>query len=382
MKTHVRRLGIGLTALVVTAHSALALPPGSTPREIELGENAAEDIAKTVVFVDDPEALAKLQKMLDEIAAATTRPDIKYKPHIIQSPLVNAFVIPGGWVYVTTALLDNAESDDEVAGVMAHEIAHNVEQHAIRRMREMPRGLGLLQLASIAALIIGKSPEAAVLAGTAANTITAAVLNGHTIEMEKEADAEGIKYLTRTQYNPTGFLTFLEKLASSSGKFIEEEMGIYRTHPLTRDRVSSAEQRLHEFNVPVLRRKVTDAPTPEIRPVDVGEPGVVEIVYRGKRLLLLAPSGDADNDAERAAQVVASIDWALDHELDESRIKIIPAEGGVLLAPERGPRFFLGTEDGRLNGKGEAILAADLRRTIAGLVLDDRTRFRANSVLH
>lgn len=364
-------------ALAASAGPVLSLPPGSTPREIELGREASEDIAKAVRLVDDPEELAKLQAMLDEIAAATDRPDIKYVPHIVASPSVNAFVIPGGWVYITTGLLDSAESDDEIAGVLAHEIAHNVDQHAIRAMREAPKGLGLLQLASIAALILGKSPEAAVLAGTAANTITAAVLNGNTIEMEKEADHDGIGYLTRTHYNPTGFLTFMERLAASSGKFVEEDLGIYRTHPMTRDRVEAARERLEEFGVPILRRLVTENPEPEARRTSESGREATEIVYGDERLLLLA-----GHDDDRAARAVETIAFALDHELDAGRIKVLPVPHGVVFQPEDGPSLFLGKEDGEVSGNGEAVAAGRLRERIDSIVRADRDRNRANTQLY
>ncbi len=366
-------LAAGLVLAAALAAPALALPPGSTPREIDLGEEAAQDVAKSVTVVDDPERVAKLQAMLDEIAKVTPRPEIKYTPHIVASPVVNAFVLPGGWVYVTTGLLDAVESDDELAGVLGHEIAHNVNQHAIERMRSAPKGLSLLQLASIAAIIIGRSPEAAILASTAANAITAAVLNGNSIEAEKEADAHGIGYLTQTKYNPTGFLTFLEKLASTSGKFYEEQLGIYQTHPLTRDRVRAAKAELVEANVPVLRRLVTKAPRPEGRPITVeGEPAT-EILYEGERLLVIA-----SQDSSRVAQVVDTVRWVLDHELKESDVKIVPAESGVLFTAAGAPPLFLSAGDGRVDGRGEAVLAGELRTHLAGIVIAEQNRYRAN----
>ncbi|HET9886195.1 MAG TPA: M48 family metalloprotease, partial [bacterium] len=308
-----------------------ALPPGSTPRELELGAEAAKDIANSVQFVTDPTQLAKLQAILDEIRKVTPRPEIQYLPHIVATPVINAFVIPGGYVYVTTGLLSSVESDDELAGVLAHEIAHNVQQHAIQRMNSAPKGLGLLQLAAIAALIIGKSPEAAVLANTAANAVTAAVLKGGSIEAEEEADACGIGYLVHTKYNPTGFLTFLERLASSSGKFFEEEMGIYQTHPLTRDRVHSARGQLEELNVPILRRLVLRVPQPEAHPINVEGSSATDITYQGERLFVLA-----GQDSARSAAALATVSWVLDRELQTSDIKIIPAEGGVLFSPGSG----------------------------------------------
>jgi predicted Zn-dependent protease len=269
--------------------------------------------------------------------------------------------------------LDTVESDDELAGILAHEIAHNVNQHAIERMRSTPRGLGLLQLAAVAALIIGKSPEAAVLANTAANAITAAVLKGSSIDAEKEADAHGINYLTRTKYNPTGFLTFLERLASSAGKFFEEELGIYQTHPLTRDRVRSARSELEEHDVPILRRLVIQSSQPEARLISVQGKPATEIAYEGERLFVLA-----GQDSARSAAVLATVSWVLDRELKESDIKIIPAEGGVLFEPGTGPSTFFSAEDGRIDGRGEAVFAGELRTHLAEIVIAEQNRYRAN----
>lgn len=354
-----------------------ALPPGSTPKEIELGEDAAKDIAKSVEFVDDEKTLAKLQAMLDEIAAGTERPRIEYKPHIVSSPLINAFTLPGGWVYVTTGLLDNVQSDDELAGVLAHEIAHNVDQHAIERMRSAPRGLGLLRLATIAALIIGRSPEAAILADTAANTITAMVLQGGSVSAEEEADADGIRYLTQTHYNPVGFLTFMERLGSSSGKFIEEELGIYRTHPFTRDRVLAAEQRIRDLRIPLHRRLVIKAPQPESRRVSRDGRKLTEIVYREERMFLLA-----GHDSTRAQDAVTFVGWVLDHEVPESDLKLVPVEHGVVCQPAGGPPLFLSVDDGEVNGGGEVALAERLRQSLGRLVSDEQARWKTNAQMY
>ena len=372
-----RRWFVAVAGLLAFGVPASALPPGSTPREIELGEDAAKDIAKSVEFVEDEKELAKLKGMLDDIAAGTERPEVNYVPHIVSSPLVNAFTLPGGWVYVTTGLLDDVRSDDELAGVLAHEIAHNVNQHAIERMRNTPRGLGLLQLASIAALIIGRSPEAAILAGTAANTITAMVLQGGSLAAEKEADADGIRYLTQTHYNPVGFLTFMERLASSSGKFIEEDMGIYRTHPLTRDRVMTAEEELKEYKVPLHRRLVLDPPQPETRRLTREATPLTEVMYRNERLFLLS-----GHDSTRAAEAVATVRWVLDFEVGEDGMKLVPAEGGVVLQPAGGPSLFLTVADGEANGEGEVPLAQRLRRRLTEIVADEQARWKANAQMY
>ncbi|GJM44699.1 MAG: peptidase M48 [Gemmatimonadota bacterium] len=371
-----QRLG-ATVALIPFAGSAWALPPGSTPRELELGQEAAADIAKAVELVDDEEQVAKLQAMLDEIAAATDRPEIEYRAHIVDTPAVNAFVIPGGWVYVTTGLLEAVESDDELAGVLGHEIAHNVNQHAIQRMRDAPRGLGLLQLAALAAMIIGRSPELGLVANAAANTITAMVLKGGSIAAEVEADEDGIEYLSRTRFNATGALTFHERMAIGVGRAYEEDLGIYQTHPFGRDRVMAARAKLKELGIPVHRRLVTRAPVPTARDLVRDDGPATEISYQGERLLLLA-----GNDPARSAALIESIVYTLDHEVELADIRIIPAQAGVLFAPGDGPRFLFSEEDGVANGNGVVLTADRLRQKLGGLLADEQARIQANTILY
>jgi Peptidase family M48 len=367
----------GLAALLAPAGPVAALPPGSTPRELELGEKAAHDVERAVQLVDDGKTLAKLQSMLDEIAVATPRPEIHYTPHIVATPVVNAFALPGGWVYVTTGLLDAVASDDELAGVLAHEVAHNVNQHAIKRMREAPRGLGLLQLAAIAAMIVGKSPELGIVANAAANSITAMVLQGGSIADEEQADADGIRYLTHTHYNPVGALTLHERMASTVGKLYEAEMGIYRTHPFSRDRVIAARKELQDLGIPILRRLVTDPPVPEAHPLPLGDETVTEVTYLDRRLLLLAGT-----DPERTKQLLSTIRWALDHEVEEKDVKIVPDPDGALFQPGDGPGFLFTSGDGRANGGTEVELAGNLREQLGTLLENERARIRANTVLY
>jgi predicted Zn-dependent protease len=383
MPRSVTRFLLAGTVLAVLAGATptLALPPGSTPRELELGAEAAADFEKSMVFVDDEKALADLQAMIDEIGRVSPRPEIEYKVHIVATPMVNAFVVPGGYVYVTTGLLDMVESDDELFGVLCHEVAHNVNQHAITRMREAPiKKLTLLQLATLvaqAAMVIKGAPEGAILADAATQHITAAVLNPGSVAAEVEADHDGIDYMVRTGYNPAGFLTFMERLASSSGKFFEEELGIHNTHPLTRDRVNAAKARLEEFGVPILRRLVTDAPQPRWTGVLVRGQEATEILYQKEMLLLLA-----GQDSLRAAAAVSFVGWALDHELAESDIKIQPEVGGVLLVPGEGPPLRLTREDGALDGSGEVAVAGRLRERLALLVAAEQASIRANYQLY
>jgi predicted Zn-dependent protease len=381
MRSGIRGLLGGAALAVVVAVAVRALPPGSTPKELELGREASEEIESAVVLVNDPEAVAELQAMIDEIASVSPRPDIQYKVQIVATPGVNAFVLPGGWVYVTTGLIEMVQSDDELVGVLCHEVAHNVNQHAIARMREAPLGkLSLLRIATLAAqvgLVLGGAPEGALLADAAASHITAAVLNPGSVAAEVEADHDGIEYMVHTHWNPTGFLTFMERLGSSSGKFFEQELGIHNTHPLTRDRIHAARDRLEELGVPILRRLVTDAPQPRWTRIQSRGQDATEVTYRGERLFLLA-----GHDPERAEAAVASVKYALDYELPEDRILVRPERDHVVLVPADGPSLDLTRADGEVNGGGEVLLAGRVRDRLAELVANEQASIRASYQLY
>jgi hypothetical protein len=134
---------------------------------------------------------------------------------------------------------------------------------------------------------------------------------------------------------------------------------------------------MDELGVPILRRLVTDAPAPQARSAEREGRQVTDIVYGEERLLTLA-----GHDPDRAARAVETIAFALDHELDAARIKVIPVPHGVQIQPQDGPSLFLGREDGEASGDGEAVAAGRLRERIAALVAADQRRIRANNQLY
>ena len=100
-------------------------PPFSPEYEKRVGEETAAQVEATYERYKDEETQAKVDAMATEIAAASARPEVTYDVRLIDTDEVNAFSIPGGFVYVTKGLLDEVQSDDELAGVLSHEIAHN-----------------------------------------------------------------------------------------------------------------------------------------------------------------------------------------------------------------------------------------------------------------
>ncbi len=173
------------------------------------------------------------------LAKTSESPDLKFTFTILDTPMVNAFALPGGYVYVTRGLLALSSDEAELAGVLAHEIGHVTARHSAERY-------GQATAAKIAQIGLG------ILFGGAASDAVGAVgglaLKSFSREQEHEADLLGIRYLARAGYDPQAMATFLEHLLADSRLEAEmagqagkaDEFNIMQTHPRTADRVAAA----------------------------------------------------------------------------------------------------------------------------------------------
>ncbi|MCP5432842.1 MAG: M48 family metalloprotease [Alphaproteobacteria bacterium] len=168
---------------------------------------------------------------------------------VLNSPVVNAFALPGGYVYVTRGLMALANSEEEFAGVLAHEIGHVVRRHAAQRM-DAAQTVGILgTLGTIGALILGGES-----AGQLAQSLIGALGQGYILkysrEQEYEADRVGVTYLARTGYDPYAMATFLgqmDKMSALEAKIAGQQydpnrVDYFSTHPNTQDRARQAVQ--------------------------------------------------------------------------------------------------------------------------------------------
>ena len=189
---------------------------------------------------------AELQHYIDSLgqllARASDRPNLQYTFTVLDSPIVNAFATPGGYVYVTRGLLALANSEAEVAGVLAHEIGHVAARHAAERQSQAV-------LASIPGILTGAVTGSDTLA-QAANSGAAAHLQSYSRDQEYQADLLGVRYLSRTHYDPLGMASFLTQLqandkleAAVMGRpEMADQFSIMSTHPRTADRIQRAIQ--------------------------------------------------------------------------------------------------------------------------------------------
>lgn len=220
------------------------VPRGATRREIEMGDKAQAELERSPQLkLIDPKSsptaralLDKLNEMVRELGSRSSRPEIAYEVKVIDDSDLNAFTLPNGKIYVYRGLLDFAASDDEVAGVLSHEIGHNAKMHAIRGQAKAKK-MTWAGLAAMAAMLTGKSGADI---GQFSQYLVAGILSGYSVGYEKEADAEAIEQMKGTRWNASALVTFMQRLEQAEKSRPEFEPGIFRTHPPSKERADSA----------------------------------------------------------------------------------------------------------------------------------------------
>lgn len=210
----------------------------STDREVKLGAGIAQQVEKEYKLVDDPLMQNRLQEIGRRIAGVCDRKEIQYSFKVLDDEEVNAVALPGGFIYVNKGLIEKVANDDELAGVVAHEVGHVVARHSIKKLQAM-QGFTVLRV------LLAQSPLPADV-GTAADAAFLELLLGYSREDELLADQLGARYAKRAGYNPRGMLDFLEKLQEVNRRQPLRPRSYFKTHPSVPDRVRVVKQELGE----------------------------------------------------------------------------------------------------------------------------------------
>ena len=219
-------------------------------KEQKLGKKLSENIEKKYEVVEDLNQNSLITEIGNKLARASDLNGMSYHFKILKMDGPNAFSIPGGYIYVTYDLFDYIQSDDELAGILAHEIAHVIHNHALKQTRDNTK----FTLLTILAVLLTREPDVGILGKL--TTIT--LLNQYSREYEEEADLTAIDLLIKTGYNPVGFLTFLERLYTREMFKPEVNLGIFQTHPETENRINYVKDKLKERGIDIDRRATTD----------------------------------------------------------------------------------------------------------------------------
>ncbi|MBI3920810.1 MAG: M48 family metalloprotease [Armatimonadetes bacterium] len=301
-----------------------SIPPGSTPKEEQIGRRESAAISRSFVLLHDEAALDKLRLMVHTLAKLSERPDIQYQVNIVDEKQPNAFTIPGGYIYVTKGLLDFARTDHELAAVLAHEIGHNTGMHALRMMAKA-RKLQPYQILSLLSVAFGGVSARAV--GAFSQYAFIGILNGFGVEMESEADSVAVDYLEKSSWSPTGIITFMEHMRQEELRRPQRsDPGIFRTHPATEERYSMALQKLRSHGLPLERSLTIGTPPITVASVKLIAREAAEIRVSGEKLWVVGASAEA-TPVVRAEGIAKRLKEALAHGVRMYQLSVHDASG-------------------------------------------------------
>ena len=228
----------------------------STQQEVQLGQQTAAQVEQQLPILRDQQITAYVDQLGQRIAHTTSRADLDWHFAVVNTDVINAFALPGGFVYVNRGILERASNESELAGVMGHEIEHVVRRHSVKQMEQMQgANVGVALACALTRVCENQAAQAAIQVGGAA------VFAKFSRTDEIQADEGGFNNVIRTGINPTGMLTFFQKLLAE-----EERSGgggaassWFSDHPGTQDRIADIQRMLSGMNQTQLRSLATDS---------------------------------------------------------------------------------------------------------------------------
>ena len=243
-----RRLRSGLAALcfalLLSSSSAVVeaqlLGPLSEQEEIEVGRTAAEEIEKGLDLMSDDLVTSYVSDLGQALAAHSGRSSLAYHFKVVNTSEINAFALPGGFIYVNRGLIEAAENEDELVGVLAHEISHVVARHGAEQVqRAAYANLGLTVLGSIFGDGTGGQ-----IGRIAAEMATAGTFMRFTRDAEREADRLGAENVVAEGHDPRGMITFFEKLGALRDGQANAVERFFASHPQPDERITNIQDLL------------------------------------------------------------------------------------------------------------------------------------------
>ena len=210
----------------------------STDKEVQMGQSISKQVEKEYKAAEDPLVQKRVEDIGKKIVAVSDRKDIDYHFMVLNEDDVNAVSLPGGYVYVNKGLVEKVDNDDELAGVLAHEVGHIVARHSIKKLQA-------LQGYSILRILVAAAPSSGEV-GAASDAAFTELLLGYSREDELLADQLGARYAKLAGYDPHAMITFLKKLQEINKRMPLQPKSYFKTHPYVPDRIRVVKQELGE----------------------------------------------------------------------------------------------------------------------------------------
>ncbi len=211
----------------------------SLEREIALGKSLAQEVDKSAKFIDDP-VVNEYVNRVGQNLVRNSDAQVPFTIKVIDSDVVNAFALPGGFFYVNSGLILHADEESELAGVMAHEIAHVAARHGTKQATKGD----IIQIASIPAMIFIPYTWAGYALYQGMNFMIPVTFLKFSRDAEREADYLGLQYMYKAGYDPNAFVAFFEKVEADEKKQPGTIPKVFATHPPTPDRIEASQKEI------------------------------------------------------------------------------------------------------------------------------------------
>ncbi len=211
----------------------------SIQHEIELGKQLSQEVEKTAKFINDPVVVEYVNRVGQNLVRNSDA-QVPFTIKVIDSDEVNAFALPGGFFYVDSGLILHADSESELAGVMAHEIAHVCLRHGTKQMTKQD----IAQLASIPAMIFIPYSWAGYAMYQGMNFGIPLAFLKFSRDDERQADYYGLQYMYKAGYDPNSFVMFFEKIEADEKKEPGTIPKVFADHPPTPDRIVAIQKEI------------------------------------------------------------------------------------------------------------------------------------------
>ncbi|MGH9714839.1 MAG: M48 family metallopeptidase [Candidatus Acidiferrales bacterium] len=211
----------------------------SLEHEIALGKQLAQEVDRSAKFIDDP-VVTEYVNRVGQNLVRNSDAQVPFTIKVIDSDSINAFALPGGFFYVNSGLILHADEESELAGVMAHEIAHVCARHGTKNATKGT----IMQMAMIPLVLLGPGGWAGYGIYQAANFLIPVTFLKFSRDAEREADYLGLQYMYKAGYDPNSFVSFFEKVEAVEKKQPGSIPKVFSTHPPTPDRIEAIQKEI------------------------------------------------------------------------------------------------------------------------------------------
>ena len=213
----------------------------SVEKEMALGKQLAQEVERQAKIVDDP-LISEYVNRVGQNLARNSDAKVPFSFRVIEADDLNAFALPGGYIFVNTGLIQMAEEEDEFAGAVAHEVAHVAARHLTRQATKSE--IANLLTIPLSVLLGGWTGYAVRQAAAVAVPMT---FLSFSRKDETEADYLGVQYMYAAGYDPTGVINIFEKLDALNRRKPGTVSRLFATHPMDTDRIQKTQKEIEEI---------------------------------------------------------------------------------------------------------------------------------------